>query len=400
MKQAENNEMDLLLRALGRRGPGGLSARRRSGAEDGGFTEHLDADELNAFAEGMVPDRARARYTQHIADCANCRSIVVTLTQAAGTTMRTPALSENVRSGFWHKLAAFFSPPVLRYAVPAIALAAVIGISIVALRQQQSSEFVAQHQPSNQAISEEPNQAATPSAYSSAEAPDLAQKSLQSPTNEIGRDKKNQQDDSSTLDRTAGTTTTKTVAGLSAAKDSAQAGASSTGESQPPFAPEPNAPAAPPPRPAPSEADKLAILGKEERAEPEAAQRRQREDYKTQARDEVESNRAAAPKSAASPASPGRVQGLMTENRAYGSKNKRDSTGESETRSVSGKQFRRQGNAWVDTAYESSQATINVRRGSEQYRALIADEPGVRAIAEQLGGEVVVVWKSRAYRIR
>jgi hypothetical protein len=54
----------------------------------------------------------------------------------------------------------------------------------------------------------------------------------------------------------------------------------------------------------------------------------------------------------------------------------------------------------VDTAYNSSLSVINVARGSEQYRALIADEPGLRRIAEQLSGEVVVVWKGRAYRIR
>lgn len=403
MKQAENNEMDLLLRALGRRGPGALSARRGSGDESGRFTEHLDVDELNAFAEGMVPDRARTRYTQHIADCANCRSIVVTLMQAAGTTMRTPALGESVGSGFWHKLAALFSPAVLRYAVPAVALAAVIGISLLALRQQRSSDFVAQHQPSNPAISGvEPNLAATPLPYSSAEVPDATQESIQSATNDSSRVNKNPQDDRRTLDQAPGTTTATTVAGLPAAKDSAQLGASSAVETKPSFAPEPNAPAAPPPppRPAPSEADKVAILRKEEPAEPQAAQGRQREDYKIQARDEVESNRAAAPKTAASPASPGRVHGLMTENRGYGSKNKRDSAGESETRSVSGKHFRKQGSAWVDTAYDSSQATINVRRGSEQYRALIADEPGIRTIAAQLGGEVVLVWKSRAYRIR
>ncbi|MBA2732740.1 MAG: hypothetical protein H0U54_07590, partial [Acidobacteria bacterium] len=69
-----------------------------------------------------------------------------------------------------------------------------------------------------------------------------------------------------------------------------------------------------------------------------------------------------------------------------------------QTRSAGGRQFQRQGGAWVDTAYNSSRSTTNIRRGSEQYRALIADEPGLRAIAEQLGGEVIVVWKSRAYR--
>jgi hypothetical protein len=69
-----------------------------------------------------------------------------------------------------------------------------------------------------------------------------------------------------------------------------------------------------------------------------------------------------------------------------------------ETRSVGGRHFQRQGGAWVDTAYNSSRPTTNVARGSEQYRALVADEPGLRTIAEQLGGEVFVVWKSRAYR--
>jgi hypothetical protein len=67
---------------------------------------------------------------------------------------------------------------------------------------------------------------------------------------------------------------------------------------------------------------------------------------------------------------------------------------------VGGRQFRQQGNAWVDTAYTQGRATVNITRGSEQYRALTADEPGLRSIAEQLGGEVIVVWKGRAYRIR
>jgi hypothetical protein len=70
-----------------------------------------------------------------------------------------------------------------------------------------------------------------------------------------------------------------------------------------------------------------------------------------------------------------------------------------ETRSVNGRQFRKSGDVWIDTAY-SSQQIVNVRRGSEQYRALVADEPEIRSFAEQIDGEFIVVWKSRAYRIR
>jgi hypothetical protein len=71
-----------------------------------------------------------------------------------------------------------------------------------------------------------------------------------------------------------------------------------------------------------------------------------------------------------------------------------------ETRTVAGRKFRRAGSAWIDTAYQSSQAVTVVRRNSEQYRALIADEPQLRRISDALGGEVTVVWKGRAYRIR
>ena len=72
----------------------------------------------------------------------------------------------------------------------------------------------------------------------------------------------------------------------------------------------------------------------------------------------------------------------------------------SETRSVAGRRFRREGSIWVDTGFDSSRPTVNVTRGSEQYRALIADEPEIKTIAEELSGEVIVVWKSTAYRIR
>ncbi|MEJ7709221.1 MAG: hypothetical protein WKF84_05010 [Pyrinomonadaceae bacterium] len=81
---------------------------------------------------------------------------------------------------------------------------------------------------------------------------------------------------------------------------------------------------------------------------------------------------------------------------------KRDVEGDasSSSQSIAGRTFRRQGAAWIDTAYRHSQSVTTVARGSEQYRALIADEPSLRAIAERLSGEVVVVWKNRVYRFR
>jgi hypothetical protein len=89
----------------------------------------------------------------------------------------------------------------------------------------------------------------------------------------------------------------------------------------------------------------------------------------------------------------------MNADRVGPRREKKDSSDDGETRTVAGRTFRREGSAWVDTAYSSSRSTTNVSRGSEHYRSLIADEPGIRAIAEQLPGEVIVVWKGRAYRI-
>ncbi|MGB8511170.1 MAG: hypothetical protein WCD76_22560, partial [Pyrinomonadaceae bacterium] len=71
-----------------------------------------------------------------------------------------------------------------------------------------------------------------------------------------------------------------------------------------------------------------------------------------------------------------------------------------ETRGVGGHRFRREGGAWVDVNYKPTMPTTGVRRDTESYRALIADVPELGRIAEQLGGEIIVVVKGRSYRIR
>ncbi len=70
------------------------------------------------------------------------------------------------------------------------------------------------------------------------------------------------------------------------------------------------------------------------------------------------------------------------------------------TRTVAGRRFRKQSGVWVDTAYDSSKDAVTLSRGSEQYRALVADEPAIKTIVDQLDGEIIVVWKGHTYRIR
>jgi hypothetical protein len=79
---------------------------------------------------------------------------------------------------------------------------------------------------------------------------------------------------------------------------------------------------------------------------------------------------------------------------------KDDDEKDSQTRTAAGHRFRREGSAWVDVNYKTSMPSTGVRRGTEAFRALVADEPEVGRVAEAVGGEVVVVVGGRAYHIR
>jgi hypothetical protein len=402
MNQVNKNEVDLLLRALGRHA-GEAQLREQSAPTVGNrsLSEHLDADELNSFAEGVVPDFARARYMEHLADCESCRGIVVELTQAAGTASPPRILDQQTGVSFWQKFGALFSPQVLRYAVPAIALAAVIGISFLALRQKQGTEFVAQNQPGNSGLLSDAEQSETPPVPPGNAAPSITQKSNQpasSPASSLdaSREKSKPVEDRGVV---AQAPTSAGGLGTSTLAKDASPPSKAAAESQPVFAPEPKEAAPPPSRPALSEANTVRNM-KEESVNREARDRQQ-EEFKNQPADESGPNRSRAERTNTASLNSRRVDGLAA-GRGGPSKDKKDSasSGETETRTVSGRSFRRQGNAWIDTAYDSSRATTNVARGSEQFRALTADEPGIRSIADQLAGVVIVVWKGRAYRIQ
>lgn len=66
------------------------------------------------------------------------------------------------------------------------------------------------------------------------------------------------------------------------------------------------------------------------------------------------------------------------------------------TRKISGKTFTQRKGVWYDSAYRG-QKTTKIRRATGGYRKL---DMGLRTIANKLKGTVVVVWKSKAYRIQ
>ena len=67
-----------------------------------------------------------------------------------------------------------------------------------------------------------------------------------------------------------------------------------------------------------------------------------------------------------------------------------------ETRSVGGKTFNNVGGIWFDSAV-GKQKQKTVRRGTREYLKLDA---GLRSIADNLGGTVVILWSGKAYRIQ
>ena len=395
MKQANNNEVDLLLRALARERTG---ASRQSGS-DGGDAEsissdHLDADELNSYAEGLAPAPARARYTEHLADCAACRSIVVGLTQAAGVVNRLEDREQARGAGFWQRLGEFLSPKVLGYAIPALVLTAVIGIGFVALKQRQGSQFVAQNERSGEASSVVQNKADSGQGSAAQPQPTVQNGTQSGRTTELAREKTALEDEK----LQAGQGLLKpdsSVAKTAPAKDAGQAGDIRSVTESRPYAPEPKAAAAPPPA-AVLDAEKSAELAKEAPAKREDQPRDQDEGLRAQSDDVHGPNRS---RSNTSQAATQRGAGVMG-GRGPSGMDKNKKAAEVETRSVMGRTFTREGGAWVDTAYEYSRATVRVARGSDQFRALVADEPGIRTIAAQLDGVVIVVWKNRAYRIQ
>jgi len=398
MKQVNHNAVDLLLRSLARGGENPLAGEGAAvGKPDGSaaVSAHLDADELNLYAEGVLPAPARSRYTQHLADCQRCRQLVVGLAQAAGGTARPETTTQPSGTSFWQSLATVFSIPVLRYALPAILLTGVIAVGLLALREQRRPDLVAKNQQSEPAVAVVQQHSGNVSAGASPASvvPEQAEQA-----NTSARDAKNSPADSSGLptetpvSKPEGFTTDGT-----AAKDPPESGkVGGVTTAQPIYAPEPAAP--PPPPKVFDEVDK-SVARKEDDSEREVAKRNQ-DEFKVLSKDDSPRHGPARSRTmSGGSAGSRRDADVVSEDRAANSKKKNEAAEEVETQ-VSGRRFRRQANAWIDTAYQASRGATSVGRGTEQFRALMADEPGLRAIVQRLGGEVVVVWKGRAYRFR
>lgn len=430
MKPDSNIETDRLLHRFARRGrDGSLPGAERDGTdpqntpqERHGESGHLDADELIAYAENALPIATRTRYTGHLSECDSCRKQVTDVVVSSGIAVQLEAQATTQTKGHarsWRdSMAAMFAPRVLRYAASVILLAGITTIAVMVLRGGREAKFATpQSQSENRSLNGNPtgspslndkverekqSNAQTPEregeeGYKKGTVPGEPSRTLKDePQDGLAEAQKTGQDQGEAKPPAPASVPTGTLSGGQSAPRDEEASANERRQ------PSLSADAADKSK-ATKEVGRAESTG---RAARESASRADTDESvntegakiaeskapatanetsvaKKTARRNTESSPAASPRDTAS------------------DDRKRDAGGAGnavESRAISGRQFVRRDGAWVDVAYRS-QATTNVKRGSEQYRALVADEPGLRAVANQLGGEVIVVWKGRAYRI-
>ena len=128
-----DNEIDALLRNEAR------NAKTVSGAN----VSHLDADEISAFAENVLPVKARIRATEHLANCDNCRvslsNLIVLNSEIPDEVPAKIARKEVVATPVsWYKK--LFAAPNLAYGLGALLLVFSGLIAFVAVQNYTSSD--------------------------------------------------------------------------------------------------------------------------------------------------------------------------------------------------------------------------------------------------------------------
>jgi hypothetical protein len=390
---------------------------------------HLDADELNAFAEGALPDAARGRYISHLAECDHCRKQVADLAIASGAMVRVaePAPDKVEKASLWATLTGMFSLPVLRYGALAAVVLIVAGVAFVALRPRPGSR--------NLIASSETHE---PQPVSAVKPPPEA-------GNGLDRQEKTVNPASPLVSQTpapagaasAGDRVSKPepeAAKLPAApttlespKEIAGADIEPMKKGEAPVAVQ-SLPYAPPPAGVSQSGGRMGqgqsqtgagtFGGFKVQQQADKAQAEDRErDAKDARLDDLNRQQSNQPTLAQRGASDEKQKGgpsrnIDNSNMVMNSRNstemrkeaprKSDGAAANEEappppKSVGGRKFVRQGNRWVDQKFKSSMSLTNISRGSDEFAAL---DSGVRSIAQQLSGEIIVVSKGKAYLIK
>jgi hypothetical protein len=373
MELESDKEIDALLR----------KARPPAAAPVSG---HLDADAMNAFAEGALPEAIRRTYTAHFADCDTCRmalSQIALLDEPLATKAVAAAASAPRAASPWPPKAV----PWYRSLFRSPGLAAAMGVLVVAfggvlvyLMTQRGNGSG-----SSVAMQKEVSNAAAPFSYTengpnsnAAAASSMSNTAVSNSSNSVAN-----RSAANTISNAATTTATKE----SAPPPGASAGGAVTGTTTA----QPTSSAAAAPGYGLDAGRKIA----EDKPKTEPEERKDadtRETARALSEDRLARGDAPAKKAAGGPM---RSTGPMqVQNQVNTQSNMQSDM--ALTRRSGGKTFHNSNGAWYDSAY-NGQATTNVHRGTDEFKKL---DSGLRSIANDLGGVVVVVWKNKAFRIQ
>lgn len=376
-----DKEIDALLRTM-----------PKSDADFAGKDKHLDADEISAFAENALPEKARKRYTMHLADCDSCRKnlseLILLNAENEPEIVAEKAEAETVAPAqipWYRKLFAF---PNLAYTMGALILAFVGLTAFIGLQNLNSGNSeVAQ---SNTASRESETAPYAPSSMNSnasaAKSNDLSD-SAQANSNVA---------ENTAIISPEGTpeflNDNKTLAKSDAEPLKSKSANEPQDENKSVFADKVN------------DAPTGGTVLKQPQTEVLSESARTNEDDVIAAKPApiiraTPGSVSSAPKPAEKAAKRKEVLTTRGAEEERADKDERDrkleSQGFGSSRKINGKTFTRKGSVWYDSAYRN-QPTTNVRRNTNEYRNL---DSGLRSIGNQLDGVIVVVWKEKAYRI-
>lgn len=358
-------------------------------ARDSARQNHLDADEISAFAENALPVKMRARVVEHLADCNRCRKVLsniivlnpATENEKVGEKQKILTAAPSVA---WYKK--LLSLPKTAYAMGALALVFGGIFAFVTFENSARKNSPQVAQISEKAASEKGIDAATNTNSSEINSPANFANSLAAVNNS-----------SVSSNNLPATTTKKNTPVNTANGNVARLDKSGESAKPKPITPPENIAAgavekedAPPASAAPKKENSARSDEAQKREAPkqqgELAQNSAVQNQAAETMSDSQYSRRAAP-------APRRAE-MKAKTSPAGKTGDDDRI--AETRTVGGKNFRRAGGVWYDTSY-NGQPTTNISRGSDAYRKLDA---GLRAIAENLGGAVVALSGGRAYRIQ
>ncbi len=396
-----DKEMDSLLRKTGETQRGVLVGDK----PDEKPKVHLDADGLSAFAENAMPEKSRALYMAHLADCGHCRRILsglIMLNADAGPAeghVVAPAILPAANEPWYRRLLL----PNLAYVMGGLVL--VFG-GLIAFTVFQSSERgevsmsqpVANVAPGARGPMFEDAQAETEQATPSLESMNANSNAAVAASNSMAVANKSIASANSAANFAA---SSPREAPADARKepdaDSANEKNKISRDGMDAAKPAMAAPAAPvtaPPDPSKTEmADSSTVASGEAKddGKSKSVASKKVQDLESDRRD-VQQERARTQAGGLLKSTPGPSREAQ-----QNFPNRANNTSELyEEKRISGKGFQRRNNVWYDNSYRG-QATTNVRRGTDDYRKL---DSGLRSIAESFSGVVVVMWTGKAYRIQ